>query len=579
MNQVSLQTVGSASDDAGRPMPTPRMRPAELLMTPARLSVLQPSRISVTRLFMAKAIRERWSVKQLRWNIDDRARGTALYRIETGAMPFDFVVHSFEPKKEGRIGRIIGRAWDMMAALIEGPVSEADITNTGIEIPKLYAGRATPGTLVWARSNRSGRAFDHTVEALSKGQQPDVPTLADVCYLMRNTGLDGNGTFGTRSFRALESDHPLRRPLDAQMLCAYMMRVFSVDLVNHLAHCRSPHAAELAPEIERFLGVGNGSALGLNFFVNNHPKLMHAFLSAREKAIVAAKSLPARAETFQRMLSLVDKAIVFRREDRMTYERFVDSQLIATELTKIRAGLQELCDTGTLDGVRHALPLAALSGKYEGKVHDEAHETLLGLMTHLVPSLCDALAEGFAVDEEYGCEPNMSLGHLRDLLRAEYGWAFKLDLASDDSRKYVWYKSATAEEPRRGAREELGDVHNLGLDLPRLIVTLDAELAARPSQMTIARFLTEKPELRSIAARVQTLSGYEYHSPHMNMMGEEFVPSDITRFINICIHGLDKPRDYLHRSLRGVIYQGAPTAEDLRNGAAPDWFLPAEPKQ
>ena len=90
-------------------------------------------------------------------------------------MPFDFVVHSFEPKQEGRIGRIIGRAWDMMAALIEGPVSEDDIAATGVEMPKLYAGRATPGTLVWARSNRSGRAFNHTVDALSQGRQPDVP--------------------------------------------------------------------------------------------------------------------------------------------------------------------------------------------------------------------------------------------------------------------------------------------------------------------------------------------------------------------------------------------------------------------
>ena len=63
----------------------------------------------------------------------------------------------------------------------------------------------------------------------------------------------------------------------------------------------------------------------------------------------------------------------------------------------------------------------------------------------------------------------LSLGHLRDLLHGEYAWAFKIDLASEGSRKYVWYKSVSAEEPRRGAREELGDVHNLALDLPRLV--------------------------------------------------------------------------------------------------------------
>jgi hypothetical protein len=95
--------------------------------------------------------------------------------------------------------------------------------------------------------------------------------------------------------------------------------------------------------------------------------------------------------------------------------------------------------------------------------------------------------------------------------------------------------------------------------------------------MSVARFLLSRPRFRSIVARVQTLSGLQYHSPHMNMMGEELVPCDITRLINIGIHGLDKTRDYLQRALRGVIYQGAPTVDELREGADPDWFHPPEP--
>jgi hypothetical protein len=63
----------------------------------------------------------------------------------------------------------------------------------------------------------------------------------------------------------------------------------------------------------------------------------------------------------------------------------------------------------------------------------------------------------------------------------------------------------------------------------------------------------------------------------MNMMGEELVPGDITRLINIAIHGLDKTRDYLQRSLRGVIYQGAPTVDEIAAGIGGDWFYPKEP--
>jgi hypothetical protein len=557
----------------------PRFRAPEVLLSPARLAVLQSSRLSATRLLMAKLIRERWRIELVSWQIDEQARGTALYRIQSPAMPFDFIVHSFEPKKEGRMGRIIGRAWDMMAALVEGPVSEEDVRITGEEIHKLYAGRATPGTLIWCRSNRSGRAFDHTVDSLAAGRQPDIAVLADACYLMRNTGLDGNGTFGTRSFRALEDTHPLRRPLDAQMLCAYMMRVFSVDLVEHLARCKSPGAARLAPEIQSFLGVGNGSALGLNLFVNNHPKLVHRWLSAREQAIVAAKRLAVGKGDARvaRLLGLLDKAAVFRREDRMEYERFTASAVIAAELDKVKAAMQEVYDTGRVGGRTAQYPLAAVADSIEGRVHEEACETYLGLLTELVPELCDRLAENLAVDEEYVTEPDMSIGRLRDIVRGEYDWTFGMELDSEASQRYVWYKSATAEEPRRGPRAESGAVFNLGLDLPRLIRSLDREIAARPPSMTVARLLLERPELRFIVSRVQTLSGLGYHSPHMNMMGEDLVPSDITRLVNICIHGLDKTRDYMHRSLRGVIYQGAPTPKQIAAGADPYWYWPREP--
>ena len=210
-------------------------------------------------------------------------------------------------------------------------------------------------------------------------------------------------------------------------------------------------------------------------------------------------------------------------------------------------------------------------------MHDEAFETFLGLSTELVPELCDRLAETLASDEEYTTEPQMSLGQLRDLLHSEYAWAFELELDSEASRRYVWYKSRTAEEPRRGPRDEAGEVFNLGLDLPRLIRELDREIAQRSPRQSTARLLLGRPDLRFIAARVQTLSGLDYHSPHMNMMGEGFVPCDITRLINIGIHGLDKTRDYLQRALRGVIYQGAPTAADIAAGTDSDWFYPQEP--
>jgi len=219
----------------------------------------------------------------------------------------------------------------------------------------------------------------------------------------------------------------------------------------------------------------------------------------------------------------------------------------------------------------------AIENEVNPAVHPEAHETLLGLYTELVPELCDRLAENLGVDEDYATEPDMSIGRLRELLHAEYAWAFRMELDSCASNRFVWYKSATAEEPRRGPRAEAGEVFNLGLDLPRLVRALDLEIATRPATQSVARLLLECPTLRFITARVQTLSGLRYHSPHMNMMGEELIPCDITRLINIGIHGLDKTRDYMQRALRGVIFQGAPTVDEIASGADRDWFWPAEP--
>lgn len=575
MSVSRTSTAQSAQPTAAVPLRAP-----EQLMKPERLAAIQPSRLSVSRAMIAKMSRERWDVRCLNFDIDDRAKGTALYRITAPGGVFDFPVFSFEFNPAGRTGRIIGRNWDMMGALVEGPMSEADIEHTQRELPKLYAGRATERTLVWARSNRSSRAFDHVVDSLSAGRQPELSRLSQVCYLMRNTGLDGNGTFGTRSFRALESNHPLRNPLAAQMLSAYMMREFATNLVTNLArHRGGAQAVELDAGIRRFLGVGNGSALGLILFANNHPKLLDRFLHARETALAHAKGLAAvpNSAEVKRLQALLERAIRFRAEDRTVYDALVPSDTIAAELRLVRDALNDYVATGHVGGLPSPVPLAALCDHIESRVLPETQETLHSLLIELVPDLADALCETLIVNEDTSVQPTMRVGELRQILRDEYAWAFAMDLSTEASQRYIWYKSATAEEPRRGPREEVEQAFNLGLDLPRLIQQLDAALTGQPSDRTVAHFLLGHPEHRGIVARVQTLRGLQYHSPHMNIMGEEFIPIQMVRLLNVGLHGIDKTRDFLNRNLRGVLYHGAPLPEDLRAGTHGDWFYPAEP--
>jgi hypothetical protein len=548
-------------------------------MRPERLACLQPSRLSASRALMDKMIRERWAISRLSWQVDDCGQGRALYRINANGFVLDFPAFSSQPAKEGRTGRIMGRNWDMMGALIEGPAPASSFEQTGREGVKLYGGRAAPRTLNWCRANRSSRVFGHAVDMLASGRQPDIEILAQACYLMRNTGVEGNGTFGTRSFLSLEDDHPLRLPMASQMLCIYMMREFAADLLDHMAKAHSAQASSLAPEFRRFLGLGNGSALGLIFFVNNHPRLMDRWISSHEAAVVAAKSIRGAAlrPALERLRALLAKAIVFRRQDRMYYESFAASSRIADELALIARGIDVLIEKSSAGPLEEVYPISALCATYEPMIHAETLETLHALLIELVPDIADALRETFIVDEELNTRPVMSLGRLRDILHDEYAWALGMDVSSEASRRYVWYKAETAEEPRRGPREEVPDAFNLGLDLPWLIQKLDAALVGTDHRETVARFLLRHPEHRAIVARVQGLAGLRYHSPHMNIMGEEFLPVHMVRMLTAGFFGKVKTRDYLHRNVRGVLMHGAPLPEDLRAGADPDWFFPMEP--
>jgi hypothetical protein len=559
----------------------PQPRPASELMRPERLAAIQPSRLSITRSLMNRMLRERWDIHKERFDVDAAGSGTVVYSIKTPTKEFSFIGFSFPPSRTARTGRIIGRAWDMMGTLNEGPATAADIEAARGELPKLYRGRATPKALVWARANRSMRVFDQTLDALASGRQPPIEMLAQVCYLMRNTGLDGNGTFGTRSFPSLGIDHPLGGVLQAQLVTAYLMREYSCDLVEHLARLQSDKAVPLDPAIRRFLGVGNGSALGLIFFIHRHPRLIGSWLTAREQAIAAASALPvgqsdARVDT---LLALVQRAIRFRRQDRVVYEAIASSNDIADDLEKVAAALVGLRDTGLVSGRRDAYPLHALIKQLEPQIRPEAVETYYSLLIELVPELADTLAATVGGADEVNVVASQIVAEVIGVIEKQYQWALAIDMSGADAYKYIWYKSETAEEPRRGARVEAPDALDLGVDICGGIQALLKDLRAEPDNtLSVARFLMRHPGHRYLIARIQAFKELGYHTPIANINAESFTPIDLVRLMNAGLHGVDKTRDFLCRNLRGVLFHGAPNPDEIRAGKEGVWAYPAEPR-
>ncbi|GAA1005119.1 hypothetical protein Aple_036190 [Acrocarpospora pleiomorpha] len=545
-------------------------------MTAEALSAMQPNRLSASRSLINILIDQGWRIERLVFDVDEHGAGDAVYRVHAGGRTLDFVAFAFTPSAQERTQRIFDQSWDMMGALIDGAADAGTIEWTRRELPLLYHGRATPDTLTWCRSNRSMRIFEHVVTELAAGRQPDVAALARVGYLMRNVGLDGNGTFGTRTFLAYGEDHPLRVPYHAQMLSAYLMREFSFDLAERLAALRSPHAVPLGRRIKRFLGVGNSSALGLVLWVGNHPQLVGRWIELRERALAHAWSLVLEpgGERVRLLIRLLDRAVTFLAEDTNEYTSFVPAVVIADELATLRHKVV-LClgETTTPPTVAEAVgdPASDLSA--------EAREVLHAILLELDPGYADGSIARLVVNESTRREPAMPIGRLRELLATEYAWALEMDVDSAGRRRNVWYKSRSAEEPRCGPAEEVppGTV-DLTVDVPGTVRALDGALAAADPALPVGRFLAAAPQHRGTVERVQTLSRLRYHTPHVDLRHAGFVPAHLIRLGNAALYGLDRTKDFMLRDLRGVIFQGAPTREDL--AAPPEdeiWFWPPIP--
>ncbi|TDD18228.1 hypothetical protein [Nonomuraea diastatica] len=556
---------------------SPAIEPRDpaFLMRPERLASLQPSRFSASRSLVATMLRKGWTVDAERLQLDDRGDGTAVYRVETHAGVLSFVAFSTEPRFVDRTPRIIGRSWDMVGALLEGEADAGRIEQTRTELPKLYAGRAAPGTLVWCRSNRSLRAFEHAVGALAGGRQPSLDRLRQVGYLMRNTGLDANGTFGTRTYLSYGPDHPLMAPYHAQMLTAYLMREFSFDLCDHLARAAGPGAARLAPALRRHLGLGNGSALGLVLFVANHPRMVDRWLRVREDALARARRLgpPAGDPAYARLVSLLDGAIVHREQDPVRYGVFPAGPRLAAELRGVRERAAELRD----EGPRGPYPFETLRRAVEGTVAPETEEILNALLMELLPDEVDEEFDRLIVDERLIGDPGMTVREFGAMARGPYAWAHDLPLADEARRARVWYKSRAAEEPRSGPREQFPGGFDLSVDVPGDVRRLSRLMARYDPRTRVGRVLFDHPEERAAVERLQALRDLPYALPRMDMLDLDFLPVHIIRLANAAFYGLDRTKDFLGRTLRGLIFQGAPTRADLAGGDPGPWWQPREP--
>ena len=104
-------------------------------------------------------------------------------------------------------------------------------------------GRTTTQELALSRANKSVRTFEHVVQFLSEGKQPDKNILSKVGYLYRTTAVYGSGKFGLADRFRIADRKELQGPFRLEMMLVYFVRKFTVDQVNHIAKEKNPEQA------------------------------------------------------------------------------------------------------------------------------------------------------------------------------------------------------------------------------------------------------------------------------------------------------------------------------------------------
>ena len=540
------------------------LRAPDIVMDPRRLGSLQPTRLSASRSLYARMARERWSIDLVRADIDSNGAGVIEYRINAGGFLMTFVAFSYEPTLVDRSPRIIGSSWDFEGALVEGVLSPEELEETRVAIPRLYAGRATPNTLIWFRANRSIRLFEHVVEALTEGKQPEVARIQEVGYLLRNTGLDGNGTFGTKDFQLYGDDHPLGVPYHAQLFTAYMMRELSLDLVNTIARERNPQAVEVDFDTRKSIAVGNGSALGLVLLCMNRPHLVNAWLTGYETLRAEASTLVIDGDVADRLGSMLTESVEYKENDHTDYGVFPSGEAVAVDLKLIRRHLHR--------GHRQKLTLGDVVDGLPSTTSPEAIELFHAMMLELLPQeQVDARSRQLSVNERKQVDPTQTIADLDRILREQFAWVDDFAEAHPDDKNRLWYKSRNSEEPRSGPVDEVPDLTNdLAVDFLAQIRVLKTAIEEAEGIVRVGALVTRHQHLQQIVGYVQHLAGLAYATPRMDVRDKDFVPAHIIRLFNGFCFGLEKTHDVHQRNLRGVIFEHAHFHRDLERPAH-DW--------
>lgn len=550
------------------------LRPASQVMDLARLGSHFQSPLSFVRSSMRRMMNQHWRIQHVRFDLNDEGFGTVIYRIDTPNARYHCVIFSAYLPPEKRSDRVIAEQWDVSFVLVAGNLDTAQLADLQRNVPLQEAGRFDARVLVLSRANRSLRNFDRFLAALAEGNQPDPRQLADVGYLYRTTAVYGNGKFGIADFGCLQDNADFNQPFSAQMFTVYLLRHFSIEQIEHMARARNPRqAVKLAVELQRYLGIGNSTGLGMAPFLLNHPQLLDQWIWARESALAWVLGRPAEPAQLHRLQGLLARVRLHLQQTR-TEDQRQDAQ-----------NLQTLADLSSLGDWLDRQPSSddlwqRLQAWSEAHASVACQELLVSLLLELYPEQVTPLADQMGVAEEWRLDAQMPLVRLRSLIEHQYGWALSYDFSDANAEHFFWYRSAEKEEPRLGMRaEEPGAEKEMQLGIARNIQRCHAglleHLRIHPDALT-AHFLVAQPAFKGTVRRLQGMALRTYGEIRANLLASDMLPIHLLR-CKLAFFGAGKFDPMSSRWVRITLFQGAPLVSEIGQPYEDDWNFAVMP--
>ena len=183
-------------------------------------------------------------------------------------------------------------------------------------------------------------------------------------------------------------------------------------------------------------------------------------------------------------------------------------------------------------------------------------------------------------DETLSVATGKSVGDLLSVLNDKYRWAIDADYSLAENNYWFWYRSQDKEEPRLGVRgEESGEDRELPLDIGRQVNRLFNAVSQQPCEMSLAQFLLQHPQYRSVARRVWTLGHRQMGDIQMNVLRQDALPMHLLR-CKLSFFGATKFDPRSDRWVRVTFFQGAPLLDEIGAEQHNDnWIFPLMPTE